>query len=120
MSPRPTRRSDPMLAPVTGSVPLPAGMVDVGAVRGKTPVGVGDVSPAVGRGPGEVVSFGLGIGTTVPVGDGSGVTVSVGVGVGVDAQDQRVMLFVSMVTAPMRARARPRILAPVARLIDSS
>ena len=43
--------------------------------------------------------------------------VGVGVGVGAAAQIGLVMVFVSSVTAPLRARARPCMVAPVVRVM---
>ena len=56
-----------------------------------------------------------------PVGVAVGVDVDVDVGVGVESmsavQTDRVIVFVSIVTAPFRARTRPSTVAPVVREI---
>ena len=53
-------------------------------------------------------------GVAVPV----GVAVGVGVAVPAAAHVDRVIVFVSKVTAPFRANARPSIVAPVVTVIE--
>lgn len=100
---------------VTVGVGVPGVTVGVGVA-----VGVGGTGVATGVGvPGVAVGVGVpgvAVGVGVP-----GVTVGVGVpgvavGVGGAAKQPRlVMLLVSIVTAPFRARALPSTLAPVCR-----
>ena len=59
---------------------------------------------------------GVGVGSGVWVGVGSGV----GVGVGSGAAAQPVTAFVSIVTDPLRARARPSIVEPVVIVMEVS
>lgn len=88
-----------------------------------TGVGVGvDVDVGVGVGVTDGVGVGvtLGVGVEVGVGvgvaDGVGVGVGVAVGVGVETEhDGTVMVFVSVVTVPPKAKALPvnKLLAPI-------
>lgn len=108
-------------------IPATAGGVAVGAVAAT-------VGAAVGATVGARVAIGATVGATVAVAEGAtvnggrvggmstgwvGAVVEVGVGVAVAAQVVLVMVFVSSVTAPFRASARPSIVAPVVRVIDS-
>jgi len=93
---------------------------EVGVMLGVT-VGVTEgvaVMLPVGLGVGVRVGVTVGVGVILPV----GVTVGVGVGVGVGppAQPARVMSFVSIVTAALRASALPSMRAPDTSVIDSS
>jgi hypothetical protein len=73
------------------------------------------VAVASGATAGGVKMGSVGIaGVAVPV----GVAVGVGVAVPAAAHVDRVIVFVSKVTAPFRASARPSIVAPVVTVID--
>lgn len=86
-------------------------------VFGKLGTGVGaGVIPGAGVGIGADVGTGVGVG--VEVGVGVGVGVGIGVGVGEAAHVALVMVFVSSVTAPFRAKTRPSTFAPVVRVAD--
>ena len=74
-------------------------------------VGVGVAVPV---GVGVAVSAGIGVVVSVGVGEAVGETVAAGA-----AQPAESTLFVSIVTAPFRARALPDILAPVFRVMLS-
>jgi hypothetical protein len=94
-----------------------AGVWPTGVGEGVWPTGVG-----VGVGAGVwPTGVGEGVGAGVwPIGVGEGVAVSVGVGAAVGvavgtAQAEKPTWFVSIVTAPFRARALPDTLAPVVR-----
>jgi hypothetical protein len=98
------------------------GVWPTGVGEGVWPTGVGEgVWPTgVGEGVGAGVwptGVGEGVGAGVwPTGVGQGVAVGVGVGVAVGtAQASKPTWFVSIVTAPLRAKARPDTLAPVVR-----
>jgi hypothetical protein len=88
-----------------GVVLVGVGVVLVGV--GVVLVGVGVALGVVSVG-GGVVSAGVGVGDGVGVGVGDGV-LSTGGGVHVDL----VMVFVSRVTAPLRAKSLPSTVAPV-------
>ena len=90
------------------------GLVPVGDGDGLVPVGDGDGLVPVGDGDG-LVPVGDGDGL-VPVGDGDGL-VPVGDGDG-PAQPGTVIVSSSRVTAPLRARARPMMVAPCCTVIE--
>ncbi len=100
------------------------GLVPVGDGDGLVPVGDGDGLVPVGDGVG-LVPVGDGVGL-VPVGDGVGL-VPVGVGVGLvavgdgdgPAQLGTLIVSSSRVTAALRARARPVMVAPFCTVIES-
>lgn len=75
-----------------------------------------------GSGTGVGVGVEVEIATTgVEVGAGSGAGVGAGVGVGAGAEASHVVLvivFVSNVTAPLRANTRPSTFAPVVRVAE--
>jgi hypothetical protein len=77
----------------------------------------GAVGVTVALGPRVGVSVGVGEGPAVAVevgvGDGPAVEVKVGVGAGPAAQIALEMLLVSIVTAPLRASARPETITRV-------
>ena len=117
----------------TTGVAVPVGVgvnVPIG-VEVAVSVGVGvAVSAGVEVGVGVAVSVGVevavSIGVGVAVSVGVGVVVSVGVGEAVGeavaadaAQPAEPTLFVSIVTAPLRAKALPDTFAPVVRLMLS-
>jgi hypothetical protein len=86
------------------------------------PPGVGDgpnvaVKVEVGKGPDVAVKVGVGDGPAVAVkvgvGEGPDVAVKAGVGEGPRPQTALETTFVSIVTAPFRARALPEMLARV-------
>jgi hypothetical protein len=99
-----------------GLVPVGVGvgLVLVGDGVGLVPVGVGVGLVLVGDGVG-LVPVGVGVGL-VPVGVGDGL-VAVGDGDG-PAQWGTVMVSSSRVTAPLRARARPVMVAPCCTVIE--
>jgi hypothetical protein len=109
----------PGLVPVGDGI----GLVLVGDGVGLVPVGVGVGLVLVGDGVG-LVPVGVGVGL-VPVGDGVGL-VPVGVGVGLvavgdgdgPAQLGTLIVSSSSVTAPLRARARPVMVAPCCTEIE--
>jgi hypothetical protein len=100
----------------TGLVPVGdwVGLVPVGEGDGLVPVGEGDGLVPVGEGDGLVlVGDGDGL---VPVGEGVGL-VPVGEGDG-PAQLGTLIVSSSRVTAPLRARARPVMVAPCCTEIE--
>ena len=107
-----------------GCVPGGVGTTDGGGKRpDRTPVRVGAMPDRIGAMPDRIGETPDRIGET-PDGIGIGGTVSVPVGVGVGvggevvAQFAAVIVLSSRVTAPVRASARPSMLAPVVTVID--
>jgi hypothetical protein len=102
---------------VGAAVAVSVGVRVAVSVGVRVAVSVG-VAVAVSVGVGVAVSVGVAVAVSV----GVGVAVSVGVGVAVStaaAQPAEPTLFVSIVTAPFRARALPDTFAPVVRLMLS-
>lgn len=127
----------PPVSPVLGTVAPDGTVVEVGVVVGigvdrSAGVGVGvgvivgdsvgvrvGVAPGIEVGDGAIVGDRVGVGVGVEVGVGVDVGVGLGVGVGVGtAQKPFVIILVSNVTAPSRARSCPCTVAPVVAVIE--
>jgi len=109
------------------SVAVAVGVADGVGVSVAVAVGVADgvgVSVAVavgvtdGVGVSVAVAVGVAVGVGVSVAVAVGVAVGVGVSVGAARQEPPVMVFVSIVTAPFCAKARPFKLAPLVSVMD--
>ena len=87
-----------------------------GMITAVCPIGVA-VATAVGAADGATVRAGVGAGVAGP---GVGPNVGTGVATTTARQSERVIVFVSSVTAPLRARSRPSMTAPVVAVMDVS